>query len=254
MIWKHIFSTLITVLLATSGVIAQDGTSTKGDPSVTPWNDPDDPYVIRLNKDDPSTTSWNYRNSRLAKDRKGPTDLNRYGGGARHEAFPTFMGAPVALTPQELKDGGIDVAIVGALTDMNAVPGTILGANMLRAAAISSADYFTAKGDGKQEANPDVFPVDCAPQILCARSRGLRFETVLMVKSTQHGTGDHLQSNENGVSVKFWTHRQVRRWFRNPWSDRHVRAPAVVMHAPQLEQLSKMILGDRYHPVERLAA
>lgn len=160
MILKRIFLTLITLLLAASGAIAQEGTSTKGDPSVTPWNDPDDPYVIRLNKDDPSTTSWNARNPGLAKDRKGPTDLNRYGGGARHEAFPTFLGAPVALTPQELKDGDIDIAIVGALTDMNAVPGTALGSNMLRAVAISSADYFTAKGDGKQETMPDVFPVD----------------------------------------------------------------------------------------------
>jgi agmatinase len=150
---------LVSLILGSMTGLAQEG-STRNDPSVTPWNDPDDPYVIRLNRDDPSTTSWNYRNSRLAEDRKGPTDLNRYGGGARHEAFPTFLGAPVALTPQELKDGDIDVAIVGALTDMNAVPGTALGANMLRAVPISSADYFTAKGDGRQEANPDVFPVD----------------------------------------------------------------------------------------------
>ena len=131
---------------------------TKNDPSVTPWSDPDDPHVIRLNKDDPSAEVWNYRNPRLAKDRKGPTDLQRYGSGMRHEAFPTFLSAPVALTPQELKDGDIDVAIVGSLTDMNPVPGTRLGANYLRAINISSADYFVAKGDGKQETLEDVFP------------------------------------------------------------------------------------------------
>ena len=31
---------------------------TKNDPSLTPWNDPDDPYLFRLNKKDPSLLKW----------------------------------------------------------------------------------------------------------------------------------------------------------------------------------------------------
>ena len=49
MVRTLITSTLLSLLLVASGAIAQDGASTKGDPSVTPWKDPDDPSVILLN-------------------------------------------------------------------------------------------------------------------------------------------------------------------------------------------------------------
>ncbi|KMS57433.1 MULTISPECIES: agmatinase family protein [Sphingobium] len=47
----------------------------------------------------------------------GPMDLGRYIGG-RRGGFATFAGAPVAMTPEDLKAGKVDVAIVGAPLDM----------------------------------------------------------------------------------------------------------------------------------------
>lgn len=47
----------------------------------------------------------------------GPLELGRYIGG-RGGGFATFAGAPIALTPEDLKAGKIDVAIVGAPLDM----------------------------------------------------------------------------------------------------------------------------------------
>ena len=49
----------------------------------------------------------------------GPIDLNRYvvNSGA-FAGIPTFMGFPVALTPEDLVAGNVDVAVIGAPVDM----------------------------------------------------------------------------------------------------------------------------------------
>jgi agmatinase len=47
----------------------------------------------------------------------GPVELKRYVGGWGG-GFATFAGAPVAMTPEDLKAGKVDVAIVGAPLDM----------------------------------------------------------------------------------------------------------------------------------------
>lgn len=47
----------------------------------------------------------------------GPIELGRYIGGFGG-GFPTFANAPAALTPEDLKAGKVDVAIVGAPLDM----------------------------------------------------------------------------------------------------------------------------------------
>ncbi len=47
----------------------------------------------------------------------GPINLSRYVGG-RGGGIPTFAGAPVAITPEDLKAGKVDIAIVGAPLDM----------------------------------------------------------------------------------------------------------------------------------------
>ena len=146
---------------AQSTETAAQESDTQNDQSMTPWNDPDDPYVIRLNRDDPTTTEWNSRNSGRDPNRApGPIDLHRYSGGTVYDAFPTFLSMPVAFTPEDLKAGDIDVAIVGATTDMNAIPGTRWAANFLRGYLTSSATYYTARGDGKQERVKHVLPVD----------------------------------------------------------------------------------------------
>jgi agmatinase len=40
-------------------------------------------------------------------------------GGFYYQGIPTFFRAPVALCPQDLKAGNVDVAIMGASFDMS---------------------------------------------------------------------------------------------------------------------------------------
>ncbi len=153
---------LLTIFLALGCMAglswAQD---TKKDNSMTPWNEGDDPYVIRLNRDDPTVTTWNERNSKIDTENvAGPIDLNRYTGGTVYDAFPTFLSMPVARTKQDLIAGDIDIAIVGSTTDMNAVGGTRWAANFLRGVLQPSSSYYTARGDGKQERFTNDFPTD----------------------------------------------------------------------------------------------
>jgi guanidinobutyrase len=48
----------------------------------------------------------------------GPINLNRYMGAGPKLGIPTFFNLPAALTPEDLKAGKVDVAIVGAGLDM----------------------------------------------------------------------------------------------------------------------------------------
>jgi agmatinase len=74
---------------------------------------------IPLNTDSPTFNDWKLLRPReLDPDREpGPIDLSRYVGG-RGGSFSTFAGAPVAFTPEDLKAGEVDVAILGAPLDM----------------------------------------------------------------------------------------------------------------------------------------
>lgn len=48
----------------------------------------------------------------------GPVNINRYLETAPRKGIPTFFGMPVALTPEDLIAGRVDVAIMGAPLDM----------------------------------------------------------------------------------------------------------------------------------------
>jgi agmatinase len=47
----------------------------------------------------------------------GPIDIQRTIGGTKEMGIPTFFRAPVALCPQDLKAGEVDIAIIGAPVD-----------------------------------------------------------------------------------------------------------------------------------------
>ena len=49
----------------------------------------------------------------------GPIDIQRTVGGFPFQGIPTFFHSPVALTPEDLKAGNVDVAIMGASLDMS---------------------------------------------------------------------------------------------------------------------------------------
>lgn len=74
---------------------------------------------LPLNTDAVDFNAWHLRRpSSFDPDREpGPIALSRYMGGWG-VGIPTFAGAPVALTPEDLVAGEVDVAIVGAPLNM----------------------------------------------------------------------------------------------------------------------------------------
>ncbi len=75
--------------------------------------------VIPLNKDDPTYNVWKQIRDDLSEGREpGPINIQRFPGGLGWQGIPTFFRLPVALVPEDLEAGQVDVAIMGALTDM----------------------------------------------------------------------------------------------------------------------------------------
>lgn len=95
-----------------------------------PWRDPKRPDVIVLDKgyDDFFQRTDRSKEQRAA----GPINLQRYEFAFSKWAFPTYLGAPIALTPEDLKAGEVDVAIVGVPSDFNVAGGQGWAANQLR--------------------------------------------------------------------------------------------------------------------------
>ena len=93
-------------------------------------HDPDDPEtnapiregekaVIPLDTGDPGYNVWQQPRDDLMEGREpGPINIQRFPGGPGFMGIPTFFKLPIALTPEDLKAGDVDVAIVGAYTDM----------------------------------------------------------------------------------------------------------------------------------------
>ena len=98
---------------------------------ITPGEKP----VIPLDTEDPTYNLWQTPRDDLTKDRKpGPINIQRYPGGAGWSGIPTFFKLPIALTPEDLTAGDVDVAIFGAHTDMGGgYRGAAWGPNALRA-------------------------------------------------------------------------------------------------------------------------
>jgi agmatinase len=92
--------------------------------------DPDDPNqaapiregekaVIPLDTGDPAYNLWQTPRTDLMKGREpGLINVQRFHGGAGWYGIPTFFKLPIALTAEDLKAANVDVAIVGAYTDM----------------------------------------------------------------------------------------------------------------------------------------
>ncbi len=90
--------------------------------------------TIPLNPKDPTYNLWQQRRDDLSKGREpGPVNIQRFYGGGGWHGIPTFFKLPVALTPEDLKAGNVDVAILGAHTDMGGgYRGAAWGPNAMR--------------------------------------------------------------------------------------------------------------------------
>jgi len=80
----------------------------------------DQPNSTRLNAEDPTKDSWKDMRD-FSKDNRpaGPINVQRQKKGWAYQGIPTFFHQPIALTPEDLKVGKVDVAIMGASLDMS---------------------------------------------------------------------------------------------------------------------------------------
>ncbi len=95
--------------------------------------------IVRLNPDDP-TYNLPFEIRDTSKDPKrepGPIYLNRQVFGNPFMGIPTFLRSPVAITPEDLVAGEVDVAFVGLPLDFNSVRrGALLGPQAVRTAEV----------------------------------------------------------------------------------------------------------------------
>ncbi len=121
---------------------AQDDASKKRDPNIVtekPIIDMirESPDAIPLDPRDPTRDPRNlYRDPNDNPKREpGPINIQKTVGGMAFQGIPTFFRAPVALGPEDLKAGKVDVAIIGCSLDTGSgMRGTAYGPMTVRCA------------------------------------------------------------------------------------------------------------------------
>lgn len=100
-----------------------------------PWKDRNNPGVLRMNLDGSENALIARRDtSQDPKREPGPINPQRYAFGfIVKSGFPTYLGAPLAFNTDDLKAGGVEVALVGVTIEDQVVPGASLAANAMRA-------------------------------------------------------------------------------------------------------------------------
>ena len=98
--------------------------------------------TIPMDPDDPVYDAWKLIRDNLSEGRDpGPIDIQRQPFGYGFNGIPTFFRLPIALTPEDLKVGDVDIAFLGAHTDMGfGHRGASQGPNALRT---SAGDYLS---------------------------------------------------------------------------------------------------------------
>ena len=99
--------------------------------SMQPWRVPGDPNTMIL--DDGWDLYYLRRDRSKDPEREaGPINLQRYEVVSGINGFPTYLGLPLALTPEDLVAGEVDVAIVGLPSWFQPTGGTQWAANHMR--------------------------------------------------------------------------------------------------------------------------
>ena len=115
-----IFIVILGLAIPSHGLHAQDS-KTKTEKKVEAA-DADQGDIIKLNPKDESigfTRTLLRDTSKDPKREPGPINIQRTDFGLAYTGIPTFFKLPVALTPDDLKAGKVDVAIMGASVDMS---------------------------------------------------------------------------------------------------------------------------------------
>jgi agmatinase len=116
------------------------------------------PNAIPLDPDDASIDVMAFfRDCSEVQGREpGPIDVQRTIGGMSFQGIPTFFRAPVALCPQDLVAGEVDVAIMGASLDMSTgARGTAFGPQ-----AVRTGEVVGAWGAIASQSHPAVGGID----------------------------------------------------------------------------------------------
>ncbi len=125
---------VVILLIVTSTVVGQDILGHEYELEEAPIRDGEKP-VIPLDTNDPSYNIWR-RLRDLSNDPKrepGIINIQKYDFGYSYNAMPTFFNLPVALAPADLKASKVEVAIIGAVTDMGTgMRGAAHGPNAVR--------------------------------------------------------------------------------------------------------------------------
>ncbi|MGO1120968.1 arginase family protein [Rhodovibrionaceae bacterium A322] len=117
----------------------------KEDPAPMPHVNPDDPTQMNI-RQDKSTNIWReLRDPARNPQGAGPVDIQRYQLQMEPVGIQTFFKLPVALTPEDLVAGEIDVAIFGAPT--GALPHS--AGNMWAPAEVRTTRDYGGYGDPK---------------------------------------------------------------------------------------------------------
>jgi len=96
---------------------------------------PGEKPLIPLDTEDPSYNLWRTLRSFEDDPKREPGIINiqKYNFGFSYNAMPTFFNQPVAMTPADLKASQVDIAVMGAVTDMGTgMRGAAHGPNAVR--------------------------------------------------------------------------------------------------------------------------
>lgn len=144
-----------TTLIASLGAFSSQGSAQmlkdivdaapKEDPAPMPHINQDDPSKMNI-KQDKSTNIWrDLREGTGSRGEAGPIDIQRYQLQMEPVGIQTFFKLPVALRPEDLVAGEVDVAIFGAPT--GALPHS--AGNMWAPAEIRTTRDYGGYGDPK---------------------------------------------------------------------------------------------------------
>ena len=129
--------------LAPLSVFAQEKAQNEMPAEWAPWKDPNNPNVIVLSED---KDAFYTRRDTSGDPKREPGLINpqRYALGTLHTGVPTFLGAPMAFTTEDLKAGNVNVALVGLCITDQPVPGANFAANKMR----TLTDWMTYPAGG----------------------------------------------------------------------------------------------------------
>lgn len=127
-------SLVATLELTTTPVAAEAFLGHEYEFEATPIREGEKP-VIPLDKGDPSYDAWRKLRDLSGDPKREPGIMNiqKYDYGMSYNAMPTFFNTPIAMTPEDLQVSKVDIAILGAVTDMGVgVRGAAHGPNAVR--------------------------------------------------------------------------------------------------------------------------